>query len=60
MARDLDDFSQLALLEDLNACGSEALTALEENRLADVRTNLRALLDAIREEIEAIEERPPG
>jgi len=60
MARDLDDFSQLALLEDLNAAGGEALTALEENRLADVRTNLRALLDAIREEIDAIEQRPPG
>lgn len=60
MARDLEDFSHLALLEDVNACASEALTALEENRLADVRTNINALLDAVREEIDAIENRPPA
>lgn len=38
-----------ALLEDVNACGSDALDALAENRLSDVRTNLTALLDAVRQ-----------
>ncbi len=60
MARDLDDFSHLALLEDINACASDALDALAENRLDDVRFNLKALLDAVREEIDAIEQRPPA
>jgi hypothetical protein len=60
MANDAADASHLPLLEDINACGSEALTALEENRLADVRTNIQALLDAVREAIDAIEQQPPG
>jgi hypothetical protein len=55
-----DDFSNLALLEDISACASEALTGLEESRLDDVRFNLKALLDAMREEIDAIEQRPPA
>jgi hypothetical protein len=37
------------LLEDLNACGSEALAALEAGRLADCRTKIQAMLDVIRE-----------
>lgn len=53
-----DDFSNLALLEDINACASDALEALAENRLDDVRFNLKALLDTVREEIDAIEQRP--
>jgi hypothetical protein len=52
--------SHLPLLEDINAYGSDALTALEEHRLADVRTNLRGLLDAVREAIDAIEREPPS
>jgi hypothetical protein len=59
MASDAVDTSHLSLLEDINAHGSDALTALEENRLADVRTNLRGLLDAVREAIDAIEREPP-
>jgi hypothetical protein len=31
---------------------SEALTALDENRLADVRSQLKAILDVVREAIE--------
>jgi hypothetical protein len=56
MVNDADDTSHLPLLEDINAYGSDGLTALEENRLADVRTNLRGLLDAVREAIDAIEQ----
>jgi hypothetical protein len=37
------------MLEDLNAAASEALTALDENRLTDVRTQLKAILGTIRE-----------
>ena len=44
------------MLEDLNAMASEALTALEENRLADVRTQLRAILDTVREAIDDAEQ----
>jgi len=39
----------MEMLEDINAMASEALTDLEENRLADVRTQLRAILDMVRE-----------
>ena len=44
------------LLEDINACGSEALTALQDGRLSDVRTDIQALLDIVREAITEIEE----
>jgi hypothetical protein len=60
MANDAADTSHFPLLEDINAYGSDALSALEENRLADVRTNLRGLLDAVREAIDAVEQEPPG
>ena len=56
MGNDATNISHLPLLEDINAYGSDALTALEENRLADVRTTLRGLLDAVREAIDAIEQ----
>ena len=44
------------MLEDVNAMASEALTALEENRLADVRTQLKAILDTVREVIDDAEQ----
>ena len=44
-----------ALLEDINACGSDALTALEAGNLAFVRTNVQALLDLTRETLGQIE-----
>jgi hypothetical protein len=44
------------MLEDLNAMASEALTALDENRLADVRTQLKSILDMIREAIDDAEQ----
>ena len=47
----------LALCEDANACASDALDALTENRLDDARFNLKALLDLVREAIGIIEAR---
>ena len=44
------------MLEDINAMASEALTALDENRLADVRTQLKAILDVVRETIDDAEQ----
>jgi hypothetical protein len=44
------------MLEDINAMASEALTALEENRLADVRVQLRAILVMVREAIDDAEQ----
>lgn len=44
-----------AFLEDLNACGSDALEHLAHHRLADVRTNIQAILDNVREKLENLE-----
>jgi hypothetical protein len=40
------------MLEHLNAMTSEALTARDENRVADVKTRLRDILDTVREAID--------
>ncbi len=52
----MDRSALLTLLEDLNACGSEALDTLRENRLGDVRQNIQALLDAVRDGISDLED----
>jgi len=44
------------LLNDLNACGSDALEQLDAGDIRAARTSIKALLDAIRENLEGDEE----
>lgn len=52
----MDDADLLALLEDLNACASDALDALRANRLDDVGMNIKAMLDVIREKLDELDD----
>jgi len=47
MPQDAPDAYLATLVQDINACASDALDALREGRLADVRTQLQAILDAV-------------
>jgi len=59
MAQDARDAYLATLVQDINACASDALDALREGRLADVRTQIQAILDAVGEAISDIEEPAP-
>ncbi len=59
MPQDAPDAEWPTLLNDINACASDALDALREGRLADVRTQISAILDAVREAISDIEDAAP-
>ena len=59
MPQDAPDAYLATLVQDINACASDALDALREGRLADVRTQLQAILDAVGEAISDIEEPTP-
>ena len=59
MSQDARDAYLATLVQDINACASDALDALREGRLADVRTQIQAILDAVGEAISDIEEPAP-
>ena len=51
----MNDTDLSLFLQDLNACGSEALTALQSGDLDACGRDIKALLDSIREKLEELE-----